>query len=149
MQSAETKVSKTHLRDIIIRISTLTRTKSRLLFMNWTRVLSILSLRKAMRRHWFSYKKDRLCWNKYRQIRIQRTLSSSYWPCTIWQCVIRSNIQDIINNFFRLGILEDCAICLEACLANLNGPYLQEYFNDPAIPSLRLKMLKYKCKTHM
>ena len=45
--------------------------------------------------------------------------------------------------------MEDCAICLEACLANLNGPYLQEYFNDPAIPSLRLKMLKYKCKTHM
>ena len=34
-------------------------------------------------------------------------------------------------------------------MANLNGPYLQEYFNDPAIPSLRLKMLKYKCKTHM
>jgi hypothetical protein len=50
----------------------------------------------------------------------------------------------------RLGILEDCAICLEACLANLNSSaYLQQYFNDPAIPALRLKLLKYKCKTHM
>lgn len=32
---------------------------------------------------------------------------------------------------------------------NLNSPYLQEYFNDPAMPALKLKLLKYKCKTHM
>lgn len=49
----------------------------------------------------------------------------------------------------KLGILEDCAICLEACLANLSSQYLQDYFNDPNVPSLKLKLLKYKCKTHM
>ena len=31
----------------------------------------------------------------------------------------------------------------------MNSEYLQQYFCDPKIPSLRLKMLKYKCKTHM
>lgn len=31
-----------------------------------------------------------------------------------------------MSNTCRLGILEDCAICLEACLANLNSStYLQ------------------------
>ena len=49
----------------------------------------------------------------------------------------------------RLGILEECAICLEACLTSVNSEYLQTYFNDPTNPSLRHKMLKYKCKTHM
>ena len=26
---------------------------------------------------------------------------------------------------------------------------MQEFYNDPNMPALRLKMLKYKCKTHM
>lgn len=49
----------------------------------------------------------------------------------------------------KLGILEECSICLEACLDHLNSEYMQAYFNNPDQPSLRLKMLKYKCKTHM
>jgi hypothetical protein len=53
------------------------------------------------------------------------------------------------STFYRLGILEDCAICLDACLQNLSNQYMQDYFNNPNIPSLKLKMLKYKCKTHM
>ena len=66
---------------------------------------------------------------------------------TTWPCAIKSKF---VLLTVRLGILEDCAICLEACLANLNSSaYLQQYFNDPAIPALRLKLLKYKCKTHM
>jgi hypothetical protein len=43
----------------------------------------------------------------------------------------------------KLGILEECALCLEACLDHLKGDYLQAYFNDPRQPSLRLKMIKY------
>ena len=49
----------------------------------------------------------------------------------------------------KLGILEECSICLEACIDHLESDYLQNYFNNPEQPSLRLKMLKYKCKTHM
>jgi tetratricopeptide (TPR) repeat protein len=49
----------------------------------------------------------------------------------------------------KLGILEECSICLEACLEHLESDYMQNYFNNPEQPSLRLKMLKYKCKTHM
>ena len=49
----------------------------------------------------------------------------------------------------KLGVLDECAACLEQCLTYLVSDYVQEYFNDPATPSLKLKMLKYKCKTHM
>ena len=49
----------------------------------------------------------------------------------------------------KLGILEECSICLEACLDHLEGEYLKNYFCNPEQPALRLKMLKYKCKTHM
>lgn len=49
----------------------------------------------------------------------------------------------------KLGVLDECAQCLEKCLAYLGSEYVQDYFNDPANPSLKLKMLKYKCKTHM
>ena len=49
----------------------------------------------------------------------------------------------------KLGVLEECALSLEKCLTYLQSDYVQEFFNDPAIPSLKLKMLKYKCKTHM
>lgn len=49
----------------------------------------------------------------------------------------------------KLGILEECSICLEACIDHLDSDYLQKYFSNPEQPSLRLKMLKYKCKTHM
>lgn len=46
-------------------------------------------------------------------------------------------------------MLDECASCLEQCLVYLSSEYVQDYFNDPANPSLKLKMLKYKCKTHM
>ena len=49
----------------------------------------------------------------------------------------------------KLGILEECSICLEACIDHLESDYLQKYFLNPEQPSLKLKMLKYKCKTHM
>ena len=49
----------------------------------------------------------------------------------------------------KLGILEECSICLEACIEHLESDYLQKYFNNPEQPSLKLKMLKYRCKTHM
>ena len=63
--------------------------------------------------------------------------------------LLEVSVSYLLYEYNRLGILEDCALCLEACLANLNSPYLQEYFNNPAMPALKLKMLKYKCKTHM
>lgn len=49
----------------------------------------------------------------------------------------------------KLGVLDECANCLEQCLGYLTSEYIQDYFNDPNNPSLKLKMLKYKCKTHM
>ena len=49
----------------------------------------------------------------------------------------------------KLGVLDECASSLQQCLQYVNSDYVQDYFSDPANPSLRLKMLKYKCKTHM
>lgn len=50
----------------------------------------------------------------------------------------------------KLGILEECALCLEACLASLETEFMQDYFNsNRSNPSLRLKLLKYQCKTRM
>ena len=31
----------------------------------------------------------------------------------------------------KLGILEECSICLEACIDHLESDYLQKYFNNP------------------
>ena len=49
----------------------------------------------------------------------------------------------------KLGVLEECAVSLEQCLTYLQSEFVQDFFNDPSQPSLKLKMLKYKCKTHM
>ena len=38
---------------------------------------------------------------------------------------------------------------MEKCLKYLEQEQIQAYFNDASQPSLRLKFLKYKCKTHM
>ena len=51
--------------------------------------------------------------------------------------------------FQKLGVLDDCAVMLEKCLKYLEQDQIREYFNDASQPSLRLKFLKYKCKTHM
>jgi hypothetical protein len=49
----------------------------------------------------------------------------------------------------KLGVLEECANCLDQCLKYLQTDAVQAFFNDPTQPALKLKMLKYKCKTHM
>ena len=49
----------------------------------------------------------------------------------------------------KLGVLDECASCLEQCIKLLNGENIQSYFIDENQPALRLKFLKYKCKTHM
>jgi hypothetical protein len=49
----------------------------------------------------------------------------------------------------KLAILEESAVCLEQCLKVIGSEFIQNYFNDPKQPSLKLKMLKYQCKTHM
>ena len=49
----------------------------------------------------------------------------------------------------KLGVLDECAACLDKCLKFLKTPEIAEFFNDPFNPSLKLKLLKYRCKTHM
>jgi hypothetical protein len=51
--------------------------------------------------------------------------------------------------FQKLGVLDECAVCLEKCLVYLKADQIQEFFNDPFQPSLKVKLLKYTCKTHM
>jgi len=65
------------------------------------------------------------------------------------QFVFLLTLHNMAMCYQKLGILEECALCLEGCLVSLNSEYLLSYFMDPKIPSLKLKMLKYKCKTHM
>jgi hypothetical protein len=49
----------------------------------------------------------------------------------------------------KLGVLDECAMCLEKCLTYLKAEKIKEFFDDPFQPSLKIKLLKYKCKTHM
>ena len=44
----------------------------------------------------------------------------------------------------KLGVLDECASCLEKCLEHLNQEQINSFFQDPYQPSLRLKLLKYK-----
>jgi tetratricopeptide (TPR) repeat protein len=65
------------------------------------------------------------------------------------QFIFLLTLHNMAMCYQKLGILEECSICLEACIDHLDSDYLQKYFSNPDQPSLRLKMLKYKCKTHM
>ena len=49
----------------------------------------------------------------------------------------------------KLGVLDECAACLELCLKHLQQESVHAYFHDESQPALKLKYLKYKCKTHM
>lgn len=31
----------------------------------------------------------------------------------------------------KLGVLDECAVCLEKCLVHLDAEMIQEFFNDP------------------
>lgn len=68
-------------------------------------------------------------------------------PCD--QFTFLLTLHNMAMCYQKLGILEECSICLEACIEHMNSDYLRNYFNDPEHPSLKLKMLKYRCKTHM
>ena len=49
----------------------------------------------------------------------------------------------------KLGVLEECAAALEQCIKLLDSEEIQKFFNDENQPGLRLKLLKYRCKTKM
>ena len=49
--------------------------------------------------------------------------------------------------FQKIGALEECALCLDACLQQINSIYLAPVFSDK--PTRKLKKLKYECKIHM
>lgn len=49
----------------------------------------------------------------------------------------------------KLGVLDECAACLELCLKYLQAEQVYGFFHDESQPALRLKYLKYKCKVHM
>ncbi len=49
--------------------------------------------------------------------------------------------------FQKMGALEECALCLDACLHQINSQYLLPKFTGSA--PRKLKKLKYECKIHM
>ena len=49
--------------------------------------------------------------------------------------------------FQKMGALEECALCLDACLHQINSQYLAPTFSKK--PTKKLKKLKYECKIHM
>jgi hypothetical protein len=49
--------------------------------------------------------------------------------------------------FQKMGALEECALCLDACLHQINSQYLLPKFSGSA--TKKLKKLKYECKIHM
>ena len=46
-----------------------------------------------------------------------------------------------------MGALEECALCLDACLNQLSSPTVEKLFKSDA--PRKLKRLKYECKIHM
>ena len=49
--------------------------------------------------------------------------------------------------FQKMGALEECALCLDACLHQINSQYLLPKFSGK--PTRKLKKIKYECKIHM
>ena len=45
-----------------------------------------------------------------------------------------------------MGALEECALCLEGCLINMNSSYILAGSNTA---EQKLRKLKYECKAHM
>lgn len=51
-----------------------------------------------------------------------------------------------------MGALEECALCIEGCLININSTFLiqnNNYFTPQQIAEQKLKKLKYECRAHM
>ena len=46
-----------------------------------------------------------------------------------------------------MGAIEECSLCLDACLNQLQAPSMQNLYKSN--PSQKLKKLKYECKIHM
>jgi uncharacterized protein YuzB (UPF0349 family) len=49
----------------------------------------------------------------------------------------------------KMGILDECAAYLQKCIKFIDSEAIIAFFQDEKQPSLQLKLLKYKCKTHM
>lgn len=61
--------------------------------------------------------------------------------------IILVTLHNMALCYQKLGALEECAVCLEGCLLNINSSFLAPKFHSE--PTRRLKKLKYECKIHM
>ena len=49
--------------------------------------------------------------------------------------------------FQKMGALEECSLCLDACLTQVQSPIMKSVYKQN--PAQKLKKLKYECKIHM
>ena len=73
------------------------------------------------------------------QIRLEKNPKDRY--------IVLVTLHNMAMCYQKIGALEECAICLEGCLININSQFLAPKFNSN--PAKKLKKLKYECKIHM
>lgn len=61
--------------------------------------------------------------------------------------LIQVTMHNMALCFQKMGALEECALCLDACLNQVSSPYVESIFKGDA--PKKLKRLKYECKIHM
>lgn len=61
--------------------------------------------------------------------------------------LIQCTMHNMALCFQKMGAIEECSLCLDACLNQLQAPSMQNLYKSN--PSQKLKKLKYECKIHM
>ena len=61
--------------------------------------------------------------------------------------LIQCTMHNMALCFQKMGALEECSLCLDACLTQLSSPHVERVYRGD--PPRKLKRLKYECKIHM
>jgi len=61
--------------------------------------------------------------------------------------LIQCTMHNMALCFQKMGALEECSLCLDACLTQISSPYVERLYKSD--PPRKLKRLKYECKIHM
>ena len=61
--------------------------------------------------------------------------------------LIQCTMHNMALCFQKMGALEECSLCLDACLTQITSPYVERLAKSD--PPRKLKRLKYECKIHM
>lgn len=61
--------------------------------------------------------------------------------------LVQCTMHNMALCFQKMGAIEECSLCLDACISQVNQPNMLKLYNQS--PAMKLKKLKYECKMHM